>query len=131
MNKVILLGRITKDPEIKYTTGNEPMAVVRYTLAVDKRSKQGEAKADFINCITFGKNAEFLEKYIKKGQRIAVAGALSTRTWEDRDGKKHYVTEVITNEHYFADGAKGAAKEETKNDGFYPVDDPTDDDLPF
>ena len=69
MNKVILLGRITKDPEIKYTTGNEPMAVVRYTLAMDKRSKQGEAKTDFINCITFGKNAEFLEKYIKKGDR--------------------------------------------------------------
>lgn len=132
MNKVILLGRITKDPEIKYTTGNEPMAVVRYTLAVDKRSKQGEAKADFINCIAFGKNAEFIEKYIKKGQRIAVAGALSTRTWEDRDGKKHYATEVITNEHYFADGAKGATREETKNDGFYPVDGAeADDDLPF
>ena len=133
MNKVILMGRLVRDPEIKYTTANEPLAVARYTLAVDRKFKrQGEPEADFISCVAFGKSAVFIEKYVKKGQRIAVAGALSTRTWEDRDGKKHYATEVVTNEHYFADGAKGAAKEETKNDGFYPIDGTeADDDLPF
>ena len=75
MNKVILLGRLVRDPEIKYTTANEPLAVARYTLAVDRKFKrQGEPEADFINCVAFGKSAVFIEKYVKKGQRIAVAG---------------------------------------------------------
>lgn len=130
MNKVILLGRITKDPEIKYTTANEPLAVARYTLAVDRRFKrQGEPDADFISCVAFGKSAEFIEKYAKKGQRIAVAGSLSTRSYEDKNGQKKYVTEVITNEHFFADGAKEKAKDSS---GFELVDGAaTDDDLPF
>ena len=130
MNKVILMGRLVRDPEIKYTTANEPLAVARYTLAVDRKFKrQGEPEADFISCVAFGKSAVFIEKYVKKGQRIAVAGSLSTRNYEDKNGQKRYVTEVITNEHFFADGAKEKAKDSS---GFELVDGAaTDDDLPF
>ena len=130
MNKVILMGRLVRDPEIKYTTANEPLAVARYTLAVDRKFKrQGEPEADFISCVAFGKSAVFIEKYVKKGQRIAVAGSLSTRSYEDKEGHKKYVTEVITNEHFFADSAKEKAKDSS---GFELVDGAaTDDDLPF
>ena len=130
MNKAILMGRLAKDPEIRYTQGATPIAIARYTLAVNRRfKKEGEPEADFISCVAFGKAAEFIEKYAKKGQRIAVAGSLSTRSYEDKEGHKKYVTEVITNEHFFADGAKEKAKDSS---GFELVDGAaTDDDLPF
>lgn len=137
MNKVILMGRLTKDPEVRYAQGSEPLAVARYTLAVNRRFKrQGEQEADFINCVAFGKNGEFAEKYLKKGMMISVVGWLQVRSWDDNDGKRHWTTEVVVDEHYFAESKKtsqtGAQTSTTGNDGFYPVDDSLDDDsLPF
>lgn len=141
MNKAILMGRLTKDPEVRYTQGAEPMAIARYTLAVNKRfKKQGEADADFIPCVAFGKNGEFAEKYLKKGMLIAVAGRLQVRNWEDNEGKKRTTTEVVVEEHYFAESKndkndktdKPQKKQDSDTDGFYPIDDNVEDeDLPF
>lgn len=136
MNKVSLMGRLVRDPEVRYSQAAEPLAVARYTLAVEKRFKrQGESEADFISCVSFGKSAEFIEKHVKKGQRIVVCGRLQTRSWEDNDTIKHYVTEVVAEEHYFADSLKNkeaAQKAQADDAGFYPVDDTIEDsDLPF
>lgn len=136
MNKVSLMGRLVRDPEVRYSQAAEPLAVARYTLAVEKRFKrQGESEADFISCVSFGKSAEFIEKHVKKGQRIVVCGRLQTRSWEDNDAIKHYVTEVVAEEHYFADSLKNkeaAQKAQADDAGFYPVDDTIEDsDLPF
>lgn len=135
MNKVILMGRLTKEPEIRYTSGNNT-AVCSFTLAVNKRfQKQGEErKADFINCQAWDKTAEFIGKYFQKGSQVAVIGRIQTRTWDDNEGKKHYVTEVVVEETYFADSKRGegsTVKPQTNDgsDGFYPMDD--DDELPF
>lgn len=141
MNKVILLGRVTKDAEVKYTTGATPMAIARYTLAVNRRFKrEGEPDADFINCVAFGKQGEFAEKYLKKGVQISVVGRLQVRSWDDNDGKKNWSTEVIAEEHYFA-GGKSEQQEKPKTFdeqatalgfGDFLVDDDADDsDLPF
>lgn len=137
MNKVILMGRLTADPEVRYTHGEKPVAVARYTLAVNRRFKrQGEQEADFISCVAFGKNGEFAEKYLKKGMMISVVGWLQVRSWDDNDGKRHWTTEVVIDEHYFAESKKtsqtGAQTATTGNDGFYPVNDnDPDSDLPF
>lgn len=137
MNKVILMGRLTKDPEVRYTQSGEPMAIARYTLAVNKRfKKQGEADADFIPCVAFGKQGEFAEKYLAKGRQIAVVGRLQVCNWEDNEGKKRITTEVVVEEHYFAESkSEKADKPQSKkqeNDGFYPIDDDVEDeDLPF
>ena len=108
MNKVILMGRLTKDPEIRQTTGNEPMAVARYTLAVDRIKKD---EADFINCIAFRKAAEFAEKYLKKGMKIAVTGHIQTGSYIDKDGHKRYTTDVIIEDQEFCE-------KKTQDDGF-------------
>lgn len=106
MNKVELLGRLTKDPEIRYTQTNNTM-VASFTLAVNRRfAKEGEQQADFINCVAWNKTAEFVSKYFKKGQQVAVVGRIQTRNWEDDNGQKHYATEVIAEEVYFADTKK-------------------------
>ena len=150
MNKVILMGRLTKDAEVRYAQGSEPLAVARYTLAVNRRFKrQGEQDADFIGCVAFGKAGEFAEKYFKKGQMIAIVGRLQVRSWDDSEGKRHWSTEVITDEIHFAGGKNEApqaapAAPQTSpaapqsgvyppaDDGFYPVDPSIeDDDLPF
>lgn len=141
MNKVILMGRLTKDPEVRYTQSGEPMAIARYTLAVNKRfKKQGEADADFIPCVAFGKQGEFAEKYLAKGRQIAVVGRLQVRNWEDNEGKKRVTTEVVVEEHYFAESKgdkndktdKLQKKQDSDTDGFYPIDDSVEDgDLPF
>lgn len=138
MNKVILMGRLTKDPELRYTSGNNT-AVCSFTLAVNKRfQKQGEEKkADFINCQAWEKNAEFISKYFQKGSQVAVVGRIQTRTWDDNEGKKHYVTEVVVDESYFTESKKGesvphkaaSGSDADQSDGFYPIDE--DDDLPF
>jgi single-strand DNA-binding protein len=137
MNKVILMGRLTRDPEIRYTSSNNT-AVCNFSLAVNRRFKQeGQADADFINIVAWAKLAEFCGKYFQKGQQVAVVGRLQTRTWDDSEGKKHYVTEVIADEAYFADSKKGDntprktfdEKDIGDNEGFYPIDD--DDELPF
>ena len=107
MNKVILLGRLTRDPDIRYTQGAEPMAIARYTLAVDRRIKrEGEAAADFISCVAFGKLAEVAEKYLHKGTKIIISGRLQTGSYTDRDGRKVYTTEVIVEDQGFAESKK-------------------------
>ena len=130
MNKVILLGRLTKDPEVRYTQSAEPMAVARYILAVNRRSRrQGEQEADFIPCVSFGKGAEFAEKYFRKGQMIAIVGRLQVRSWEDEQKKKHWTTEVVTEEQDFT----AKAVENNNPDGFQKVSDTVipDSDFPF
>lgn len=136
MNKVILMGRLTRDPEVKYTQSGEPMAVARYTLAVNRRMKRnGEQEADFIGCVAFGKAGEFAEKYFRKGQQVGVIGRIQVRSWEDKEGRKRWTTEVIVEEQYFAESRKengGAEPPKPPEDGFYPVDASVeDDDLPF
>lgn len=107
MNKVILIGRLTKDPEVRYSQGAQPLAIARYTLAVDRRgSKQGEQSADFINCIAFGKSGEFAEKYLHQGTKIVVTGRIQTGSYTNRDGQKVYTTDVVVEEQEFAESKK-------------------------
>lgn len=153
MNKVILMGRLTKDPEIRYTGTGEPIAIARYTIAVNRPyKKDGQTQADFINVVSYRKAAEFIEKYFKKGQMIAIVGRLQVRSWDDSEGKRHWSTEVITDEIHFAGGknengsatpAAPAAPQTAAaapqsgvyppaDSGFYPVDESIEDDnLPF
>lgn len=139
MNKVILMGRLTRSPEVRYSQSSEPVAVARYTLAVNRRFKRkDEPEADFIPCVALGKSGEFAEKYFRKGQLVGVIGRLQVRSWEDKEGKKHWTTEVIVEEPYFAESKKNsnaaAPKEggQAPADGFYPIDESVeDDDLPF
>lgn len=146
MNKVILMGRLTRDPEVRYSQGAEPVAVARYTLAVNRRFKRkDEPEADFIPCVALGESGEFAEKYFRKGRLVGVIGRLQVRSWEDKEGKKHWTTEVIIEEQHFAEskaaeqgrkdtGEGKAAKEngQAPADGFYPIDESVeDDDLPF
>lgn len=107
MNKVILMGRLTKDPEVRYTQTNNTL-VASFSLAVNKRFiKQGEERqADFINIVAWSKTGEFCSKYFKKGQQVGVIGRIQTRNWEDDNKVKHYITEVIAEEVYFADSKK-------------------------
>jgi len=138
MNKVILMGRLTRDPELRYTTVNNT-PVASFTLAVDRRfARQGEERqTDFFPIVVWDKSAEFCSKYFTKGLKVVVVGRLQTRTWDDNEGKRHYVTEVIAEELYFAEGKKSQGMEDIKpaaeiaepTDGFYPLDD--DDELPF
>ena len=107
MNKTILMGRLTKNPEVKYLQDENSTAMARYTLAVDRRyRKDGKAETDFISCVTFGKNAEFAEKYLKKGLKILVSGRIQTGSYVNQEGNKVYATNVIVEEHYFAEGKK-------------------------
>lgn len=137
MNKVILMGRLVKEPDVRYSQGAEPLAVARYTLAVNRRFKrQGEPEADFINCVAFGKLGEFAERYFTKGQMISITGRLQVRSWEDKNRQKHWTTEVIVEEQYFAESKKDNTEKipagQPDVDGFYPIDESIeDDDLPF
>ena len=104
MNKVILMGCLTRDPEVRYSAGENSLAIARYTLAVDRRFKRdGEATADFISCVVFGKQAEFAEKYFRQGIRIVVSGRIQTGSYTNRDGVKVYTTEVVVEEQEFAE----------------------------
>ena len=104
INKVILMGRLTRDPEVRYSAGENSLAIARYTLAVDRRFKRdGEATADFISCVVFGKQAEFAEKYFRQGIRIVVSGRIQTGSYTNRDGVKVYTTEVVVEEQEFAE----------------------------
>jgi single-strand DNA-binding protein len=132
MNKVILLGRLTKEPELKYTSGNNT-AICTFSLAVNRRmAKEGQQTADFINCQAWSKTAEFIAKYFQKGRQVSIVGRLQTRTWDDNEGKKHYITEVVVEEAYFADSKKSDDQEGSRlsdfDNGFIPQD---DGDLPF
>ncbi|MBO8434114.1 MAG: single-stranded DNA-binding protein [Tyzzerella sp.] len=136
MNKVLLMGRLTKEPEVRYSKGPEPVAVARYTLAVNRRFKgQGEQEADFINCVAFGKIGEFAEKYLKKGQLISIVGRLQVRSWNDQNGQKHWSTDVVVEEQYFAESKssfEGRSSGQSAGEGFYPIDESIEDEnLPF
>ena len=110
MNKVLLLGRLTRDPEIRTAAGESGTTIARFTLAVNRRfHRDGEAAADFINCVSFGKTAEFIEKYISKGRQICVSGRIQTGSYTNRDGQRIYTTEVVVEEVDFADSRRDAA----------------------
>lgn len=128
MNKVILMGRLTKDPEVRYTQATNTM-VTSFTLAVNRRFvKQGEERqADFINVVAWNKSAEFVSKYFSKGQQVGVIGRIQTRNYDDEQGVKHYITEVIAEEVYFA----GEKKEKSQNNTTDNFEVSNSDDLPF
>ena len=127
MNKVILMGRLTRDPEVRYTQGNNT-AVCSFSLAVNRRFKQeGQPDADFINVVAWAKTAEFVSKYFTKGQQVAVVGRIQTRNYDDKDGKKIFVTEVVAEEVYFADSKKEQST--TTSAGFMQIEE--DSNLPF
>lgn len=140
MNKVILMGRLTRNPEVRYGSGQNATAVARYTLAVDRRfSREGEATTDFIGCVAFGKIAEFAEKYFRQGTKILVTGRIQTGSYTNRDGRKVYTTDVVVEEQEFAE-SKGnsvaGARENrsvttTDSDGFMNIPDGIDEELPF
>ena len=146
MNKAILMGRLTRDPDVRYSQGENPMAIARYTLAVDRRFKRdGEQSADFINCLAFGRSAEFAEKYFKQGTKIAVSGRIQTGSYTNREGVKVYTTEVVIEEQEFAESKAAASQNNnrgasqpstpqsstTASDGFMNIPDGLEDELPF
>ena len=115
MNKVVLMGRLTRDPEVRYSQGENALAIARYTLAVDRRFKRdGEQTADFINCVVFGKSAEFTERYFRQGMRVVVCGRIQTGSYTNRDGVKVYTTEVVVEEQEFAE-SKNASSANTQS----------------
>ena len=144
MNKVIISGRLTRDPEMRYSQSAEPVAITRISVAVNRRFKRdGEPDADFINCVAFGKNAEFISKYFNKGKMIGIVGSLRTNNWTDNNGQKRYSTEVFIDEAEFLE-SKAQSEASTNhsqpifntnmpsNDDFYSIDTSVDDDnLPF
>jgi single-strand DNA-binding protein len=153
MNKVILMGRLTRDPEVRYSQGAEPTAIARYSLAVNRRFKrEGEPDADFINCVAFGKSGEFAEKFFKKGQQVSVVGHLQVSSYTDKDGTRKWSTDVVIEEQHFAEsrrsfedrmGQEGSdmgysqapapskSPSAKPSEGFVPIDSFDDDDLPF
>ena len=151
MNKVILMGRLTRDPEVRYTPGENSFAIARYTLAVDRKiRKDGDATADFINCVVFGRSAEFAEKYFRKGLKITIEGRIQTGSYTNRDGQKVYTTEVVVEDQEFAESKASSdsyaashprteaapapsmpSPSAASADGFMNIPDGIDEELPF
>ena len=155
MNKVILMGRLTRDPDIRYSAGENSTAVARYTLAVDRRVRRdGEQTADFISCVAFGRTAEFAEKYFHQGIRIVISGRIQTGSYTNRDGVKVYTTDVVVEEQEFAESKSASAENSggfgggyrqsqaaapapapaaasASADGFMNIPDGIDEELPF
>jgi len=147
MNKVILMGRLTGDPEVRYSQGENALAIARYTLAVDRRAarREGEPTADFINCVAFGRSAEFAERYLRQGTKIVVSGRIQTGSYTNRDGQKVYTTEVVVEESEFAESKAASTAAPSNNyqaspapspsanigDGFMNIPDGIDEELPF
>ena len=147
MNKVILMGRLTRDPEVRYSQGENALAIARYTLAVDRRvaRREGEPTADFINCVAFGRNAEFAERYLRQGTKIVVSGRIQTGSYTNRDGQKVYTTEVVVEESEFAESKANSSAPSNNSyqasptpspssdigDGFMNIPDGIDEELPF
>ena len=146
LNKVILMGRLTADPEVRYTQGENAMAVARYTLAVDRRRRKDggdDATADFIRCVAFGKSAEFSEKYFHKGTKIAITGRIQTGSYTNKDGVKVYTTDIVVEEQEFAESKNSSGNSNdgfapagnqapaTSGDGFMNIPDGIDEELPF
>ena len=138
MNKVILMGRLTRDPEVRYSSGENQTAIARYSLAVDRRrgKNDDQPSADFINCVAFGRSAEFAEKYFHKGLKITVAGRIQTGSYTNKDGQKVYTTDVVVEEQEFAEskaasGNAGNSAPAGNPDGFMNIPDGIDEELPF
>ena len=139
MNKVILMGRLTRDPEVRYSQGENSTAIARYTLAVDRRFKRdGDQTADFINCIAFGKSAEFAEKYFHKGTKVVVTGRIQTGSYTNKDGQKVYTTDVVVEDQEFAESKATSQQNQQNNstpatdsDGFMNIPDGIDEEMPF
>lgn len=133
------MGRLTRDPDVRYTQGENPTAVARYNIAVDRRFKKpGEAEADFISCVSFGKTAEFAEKYFRQGTKIAITGRIQTGSYTNKDGQKVYTTDVVIEEQEFAESKSSrdntSSRSEPSNasdDGFMNIPDGLDGELPF
>ncbi len=153
MNKVILVGRLTRDPEVRRGGADGNLAIARYTLAVDRRfQREGEASADFIGCVAFGKQAEFAERYLRKGVKIGVIGRIQTGSFTNREGQKVYTTDVVVDEHEFMESKAASAEHAAANapasassyhasapaaseapsaDGFMNIPEGLDEELPF
>ena len=137
MNKVILMGRLTRDPEVRYSQGENALAIARYTLAVDRRFKRdGEQTADFINCVVFGRSAEFAERYFRQGMRVTISGRIQTGSYTNREGVKVYTTEVVVEEQEFAESKRESqqgqqAPPKYDGDGFMNIPEGIDEELPF
>lgn len=135
MNKVILMGRLTRNPDVRYSqNGDQQTCVAKYTLAVDRKGK--DAGADFISCVAFGKNGEFAEKYLNQGKKIVVTGRIQTGSYTNKDGQKVYTTDVVVEEQEFAEskGSEGGQKvsaEAPASDGFMSIPEGIENDLPF
>ena len=143
LNKVILMGRLTRNPEVRYSQGEKATCVAKYTLAVNRRfHREGEQEADFINCVAFGKQGEFAEKYLKQGTKIVISGRIQTGSYTNRDGVKVYTTDVVIEEQEFAESKKAAetsstpqntqgVKSNPEDDGFMTIPEGVEEELPF
>ena len=148
MNTVILSGRLTRAPEVRYSQGAEPMAIARYTLAVDRRrggnAKEGEQTADFVSIVAFGKSGEFAEKYLKKGTKVIIRGRIQTGSYTNKDGVKVYTTDVVAEDQEFAESKAASSNNSSQaqapadnsapsasGDGFMNIPDGIDEELPF
>ena len=137
MNKTVLMGRLTADPQVRYSQGDNATAVARYTLAVNRKfKKDGEPTADFIPCVVFGKSAEFTEKYFRKGMQVAISGRIQTGSYTNKDGNKIYTTDVVVEEQEFAESKaasqnNGSGSMPVSSDGFLNIPDGVDTQLPF
>lgn len=145
MNKVTLMGNLTRDPDVRYSQGEKSTCVARYTLGIRRRfHRDGDPDSDFINCVAFGKQGEFAEKYLKKGMKIAICGRIQTGSYTDKDGIKRYTTDVVVEEHYFvesknanngnASNSQSAPQNNqpaASNDGFMSIPEGIEEELPF
>ena len=143
LNKVILMGRLTRNPEVRYSQGEKATCVAKYTLAVNRRfHREGEQDADFINCVAFGKQGEFAEKYLKQGTKIVISGRIQTGSYTNRDGVKVYTTDVVIEGQEFAESKKAAetsstpqntqgVKSNPEDDGFMTIPEGVEEELPF
>lgn len=142
MNKVIISGRLTRDPEVRYSQGENSVAIARFTLAVDRRIKKEGDNADFITCIAFGKSAEFFEKYVKQGTKMAIVGRIQTGSYTNKDGQKVYTTDVVVEESEFAESKNNSSNGNENQssrpepssaigDGFMNIPTDLDSELPF
>ena len=141
MNKIILMGRLTRDPEVRYSAGDNATAIARYTLAVDRRfHREGEPSADFFSCVTFGKSAEFVERYFRKGLKITLSGRVEIRKYTNKEGQPVSTVEVIVEEQEFAESKAASERGQqadsspisaSADDGFMNIPDGIDEDLPF
>lgn len=142
MNKVIISGRLTRDPEVRYSQGENSLAIARFTLAVDRKIKKDGDNADFISCIAFGKSAEFFEKYVKQGTKMAIVGRIQTGSYTNKEGQKVYTTDIVVEESEFAESKNNSSSgnenqssrpipSQAIGDGFMNIPEGLDEELPF